>query len=224
MKLSVIVTAGGSSRRYGSVNKLLEKIEGKEVILHSIEAFLPFEPLEIIVSASADFEAELRMLLDQNGLNFVKTVRGGSTRQESVFNALKACDSPDFVAIHDAARPLIQKVDIEHCLKKAHKTGAAICAVRAVDTIKKADSSGKILETPDRSALWYVQTPQIFDYRLIFEAHTRFEGCGYSDDAGIAEADGHEVYVCEGSYSNIKITTKKDIYLAQVLYRDLRLD
>lgn len=221
MKLSVIVTAGGSSRRYGT-NKLLEKIEGKEVILHSIEAFLPFSPFEVIVSAAQDFEPELRALLDKNGLEFVKIVKGGDTRQASVYNALIACDSPDYVAIHDAARPLVQKHDIEACLKKATETGAAICAVRAVDTIKKAQENGKIVETPDRSSLWYVQTPQIFDYSLILEAHKRLAGKAYSDDAGIIEACGHDVYVCEGSYSNIKITTKKDIYIVQLLYRDLR--
>ncbi len=217
MKFAVVVTAGGSSARYGK-NKLLEKINDKEVILHSIDAFLPFNPSEIVVSVSKDFEPGLKLLLKENNLSAVKVVLGGSTRQASVFNALKACDSPDVVAIHDAARPLIKKEDIEKCLNKAKETGAAIVGVRAVDTIKKADENNKITETPDRKNLWYVQTPQIFDYKLVMCAHRQFEGQGFSDDAGLVEAMGRDVYISEGSYSNIKITTKKDIYLAQRLY------
>lgn len=222
MKLSVIVTAGGSSSRYGKTNKLLEKIEGKEVILHSIEAFLPFKPCEIIVSASEDFEPELRTLLVKNGLDKVKIVRGGATRQASVYNALKFCETPDYAAIHDAARPLIKQEDIRNCINKAVETKAAIVAVKAVDTIKKTDNRGKIVETPDRNSLWYVQTPQIFDYNLIMEAHKKLEGGNFSDDSGMVEAMGKDVFISEGSYSNIKITTKKDIYLAQMLYNDLK--
>ena len=110
-KLSVVITAGGSSTRYGKVNKLLEKINGKEVILHSIEAFLPLNPLEIVISASEGLEPVIKDLTKNNQL--IKVVRGGATRQASVFNALKACSSPDIVAIHDAARPLIKKEHIE---------------------------------------------------------------------------------------------------------------
>ena len=215
MKLSVIVTAGGSSSRYGSTNKLLEKINDKEVIRHSIDAFLEFEPCEIIVSASETLEPIVLDFYSKN--NLVKVVRGGSTRQASIFNALKACSDPDIVAIHDAARPLIKYHDIEKCIQKALKHKAAIVAVKAVDTIKKVDEQGKILETPDRNFLWAVQTPQIFDYNLIFDAHKKLEGKSFSDDSGMLEFLGREVYVVEGSYSNIKITTKKDLYIAQML-------
>lgn len=221
MKFSVIVTAGGSSSRYGKINKLLEKINDKEVIVHSIEAFLPFNPCEIVVSASESLKSELITILEKYNLSFVKVVRGGSTRQASVFNALKACDNPDVVAIHDAARPLVKKEDIQNCLENAIKNKASIVAVKAVDTIKKADSDGKITETPDRNLLWYVQTPQIFDYKLILDAHKKLEGQSYSDDAGMVEALGFPVYISEGSYSNIKITTKKDIYIAQMLFENV---
>lgn len=221
MKLAVIVTAGGTSSRYGNTNKLLEKINGKEVILHSIEAFLPFAPEEIIVSASESLEHIIIKLLKEYNLDCVKVVRGGLTRQASVFNALKACSRPDYVAIHDAARPLVCTKDIDACLNKAIDTKAAIVAVKAVDTIKKADENGKIVETPDRNVLWYVQTPQIFDFNLIFDAHKKLEGLSFSDDAGMLESLGETVYVSQGSYSNIKITTKKDIYIAQSLYEEL---
>lgn len=218
MKLSVIITAGGTSSRYGNKNKLLEKINGKEVILHSIEAFLPFSVHEIIISASESLEPELKSLT--KNIENLKIVRGGSTRQASIFNALKVCSTPDIVAIHDAARPLIKKEDIEKCIKKALETKAAIVAVKAVDTIKRVDENGKIIETLDRNFLWAVQTPQIFDYKLIFDVHKKLEGRGFSDDAGMVEALGKDVYVVEGSYSNIKITTKKDLYLAEDLINE----
>lgn len=220
MKLSVIITAGGSSSRYGQANKLLEKINDKEVILHSIEAFLAFNPVEIIVSASESLKPLITDLLMKNGLDFVKVVKGGLTRQQSVFNALKSCNYQGLVAIHDAARPLIKKDDIEKCLKRAVDTKAAIVAVRAVDTIKKTNENGVITETPDRNNLWYVQTPQIFDYSLIMDAHSTLEGLSFSDDAGMLESLGYEVCVSEGSYSNIKITTPKDIHLARILFDD----
>ena len=215
MNFSVIVTAGGSSSRYGKTNKLLEKLNGKEVILHSIEAFFPFNPQEIIVSASESLEPVLKNLT--KNMKNIKIVRGGSTRQASIFNALSSCGNPDIVAIHDAARPLIKKQDIEKCIKKAVETKAAIVAVKAVDTIKRVDETGKIIETPDRNTLWTVQTPQIFDFNLIFDVHKKLHGQAFSDDAGMAEALGYDVFVVEGSYSNIKITTKKDLYLAQEL-------
>ena len=219
MRFSAIVTAGGTSSRYGNKNKLLEKIDDKEVILHSIDAFLPFNPVEIIVSASESLEPVVKELTQNNDL--VKIVRGGATRQESIFNALKVCSNPDIVAIHDAARPLIKKDDIEKCIKKAVQNNAAIVAVKAVDTIKKVDDNQKIVETPDRNYLWAVQTPQIFDYNLIFDVHKKLQGQAFSDDAGMLESLGYDVYVVEGSYSNIKITTKKDLYIAQELYNEI---
>lgn len=214
-ELSIIVTAGGSSTRYGSTNKLLEKINGKEVIIHSIEAFLPFEPKEIIVSASESLEPVLKKLTQH--LDCIKIIHGGATRQESVFNALKKCSTNDLVVIHDAARPLVKPDDIKKCIEKAKETAAAILSVKATDTIKKVDASGKIIETPNRDFLWCVQTPQIFDYKLIFSAHEKLKGKSFSDDAGMLEALGCDVYVVEGSYSNIKITTKSDIITAQTL-------
>ena len=219
-KLSVIITAGGSSRRYGQTNKLLEKIDGKEVIIHSIEAFIPFSPFEIIVSATESLEIILKELLEKYNIENIKIVRGGDTRQASIYNALKQCSDPDIVAIHDAARPLVKKTDIDKCIEKAAFTGAAIVAVKAVDTIKVVDENNKIEATPDRNTLWAVQTPQIFDYKLIFDAHEKLQGQSFSDDAGMLEYLGKEVYVSEGSRSNIKITTPEDLLIAKILYKN----
>ena len=221
-KLSVIVTAGGSSSRYGKTNKLLEKIDNKEVIIHSIEAFVPFCPLETIVAASESVESILKELLKKYCIKNVKIVRGGAARQASIYNALKALsDVPDIVVIHDAARPLVKKEDIKKCIKKALETKAAIVAVKAVDTIKIVKENNKIESTPDRDTLWAVQTPQIFDYSLIMEAHKKLEGQSFSDDASMLEYLGKDVYVSEGSRSNIKITTPEDLLIAKNLYENV---
>lgn len=177
-------------------------------------------PAEIIVSASESLEPQIKELLKKYDIKNVKVVRGGATRQASVFNALKACDKPDYVAIHDAARPLIKHEDIQKCLELAMSKKAAIVAVKAVDTIKVVKQDGEIINTPDRDTLWAVQTPQIFDYEMILDVHKKLEGQSFSDDAGMAEASGIKVFVSEGSYSNIKITTKKDIFLARMLFED----
>lgn len=217
--LSVIITAGGNSSRYGQ-NKLLETINNKEVIIHSIEAFLNLNAKEIIVSVSKEFQDEFKLLLEKYNLLNVKTVLGGATRQASIYNALKVCQYKGLVAIHDAARPLVKEQDIKNCIYLAKDKNAAILAVKAVDTIKIVDENGKITQTPDRNTLWSVQTPQIFEYELIYNAHKILVGESFSDDAGMLEHLGYPVYVCEASYSNIKITTKKDIYLAQLLFNE----
>lgn len=214
MKISVIITAGGSSVRYGK-DKLLETINGKTVIECSVNAFLPLDPREIIISASEKLEKEISDKFKH--IKNLKITRGGKTRQDSVFNALKACTNPDFVCIHDAARPLIKIDNIKSCLEKAIEKGAAITAVKATDTIKKVDKNGKIIETPDRDTLWCVQTPQIFEYETILAAHEKLFGKSFSDDAGMLEFLGFPVYIDEGDYSNIKITTPKDILLAELL-------
>ena len=217
-RVNAIIPAGGTSSRFGNKNKLLEKINDKEVIKYTVEAFENSNVDEIIICANISIIEELENIFKD--FKKVKIIQGGETRQASVYNALKACDEPDIVAIHDAARPLIKKEDIEKCLNKAIETKAAIVGVKAVDTIKQTDNNNKITSTPDRNHLWYVQTPQIFDYKIVMQAHKKFEGQGFSDDAGLVEANGKDVYITEGSYSNIKITTKKDILLAQMLYKN----
>ena len=218
IKLAVIITAGGNSTRYGK-NKLIEKIDGKEVIIHSIQAFMPLNPSQIIVSVSETFEPVITNLLQKYGLKQVKVVRGGAARQDSVFNALKMCSDVEYAAIHDAARPLILLKDIEKCLEKALASKAAIVGVKAVDTIKIVKENNEIADTPDRNTLWCVQTPQIFDYKLILEAHKKLEGKNFSDDAGLLEYLGEKVYITEGSRSNIKITAPQDLEIAKVLYK-----
>ena len=220
MIVKAIIPAGGSSSRYKGGNKLLEELKGKPVILHCIETFSNLKEVqEIIIPASTQLIEELTSVLG-NKYPKVKIVEGGKTRQESVYNGLKACNECDYVIIHDGARPLIKKETITNCLNYALEKKAVIVAVKTIDTIKKVDENNKIIETPNRNFLWNVQTPQIFEYKLIYDAHVKLEGENFSDDAGLLEHLGTDVYIFEGEYSNFKITTKNDLIQATIELQD----
>ena len=168
--ISVIITAGGSSTRFKGTNKLLYEIDGKPVILYSIELFNSIDYVdEIIVAANSSIIENLKLLF--SCFPKVKVINGGKTRQDSVFEGLKECNSPDFVVIHDGARPFIKKDIVDDCLEKAKNIGASIVAVKTIDTIKIVDKNGIISSTPDRNTLWNAQTPQIFKYDTIYSLH-----------------------------------------------------
>ncbi|MCD7879918.1 MAG: 2-C-methyl-D-erythritol 4-phosphate cytidylyltransferase [Candidatus Gastranaerophilales bacterium] len=209
--ISVIITAGGTSSRFSGMNKLLFKIQEKPIIQITTEKFSNLEYIdEIIISANKLIIDNLKEIFTNN--KKIKIVTGGKTRQESVFNGLKACSTKtDYVIIHDGARPFIKEETILKCLKKAEETGAAIVAVKSIDTIKIVNNKGQIMSTPDRNTLWNAQTPQIFDYNLIYNAHEKFKNENFTDDALLIEKLGKEVYTVEGEYSNIKITTVEDV-------------
>lgn len=213
-KLSAIILAAGSSKRFGDMDKLLENLGSKPVILHSVDIISTLDEVDEIIIATSD---EILPALQNLLINYpkVRFIKGGRIRQESVYNALQEIENPEFVLIHDGARPLVKKSDIENCLTDAKLRGAAILAVKTVDTIKKVDENKKIIETLNRDFLYNVQTPQIFRYDLILSAHKILEGKNFSDDAGMLEKQGCDVFITEGSYSNIKITTKNDLLIAE---------
>ncbi len=207
---SVILTAGGNSSRFNGVNKLLFELKGKPVISYSIETFLDLRCVdEIVISANISIIENLKKLYGNN--TKIKIVEGGKTRQESVLKGLLNCSEPDFVIIHDAARPFITKDTILKCLNKAYKTSAAIVAVKTIDTVKIVDDNGVIISTPDRKTLWNAQTPQIFDYKKILELHKKYIGYDFTDDACIFEKENKPVAIVQGEYSNFKITTLSDV-------------
>ena len=211
MKISAIITAGGTSSRYGSKNKLLETINGKTIIELSVNVFLNRNDIsEIIIPAHKDLIPELKKIFNNPK---IKIIQGGAVRQESVYLGLLECSNPDFVMIHDGARPLIKQEDIDLCLKKTIETGAAIVAAKVVDTMKSVDETGKIITTLPRDNMYAVQTPQIFKYDLILEAHKKLKGEAYTDDALLLENLNIPVYVTEGSRTNIKITHQSDLEL-----------
>jgi 2-C-methyl-D-erythritol 4-phosphate cytidylyltransferase len=220
MKISAIIPAAGSGSRYSkNKNKLLESLCGKPVIVHTLEKIAAINEInEIIICTSPDIIDKITFLIEKYSINKVKKViLGGETRQQSVYNGLQKCENPDFVLIHDAARPLIDIETIIQAINYAKEKGSAIVAVPAKDTIKTADETMKITGTPDRKHLWNIQTPQIFKYVEILAAHEKFKGLETTDDAALLEKAGENVYLFKGNYKNIKITTTEDLMIAEVL-------
>lgn len=214
MKFSAIITAGGSSQRFGNTNKLLEKIHSKEVIKYAVDAFLKVDEIsEIIICANISIIDDLSHIFKSE--NKVGIIEGGKTRQRSVFNGLNACKNCDFVLIHDGARPMITPETIKKAITMVQDKKALTVATKTIDTIKQVDENLKIIKTIDRSYLYNTQTPQAFEYNLITKAHKELNGKNFTDDAGMLEYLGYDVYILEGDYKNIKITTQSDIDVAK---------
>lgn len=211
-KVNAIIPAGGTSSRFGNKNKLLEKIYDKEVIRYTIEAFEKSDVDEIIICANISIIKELKEIFKNS--TKIKIIEGGATRQESVFNGLKASEC-DYVLIHDGARPMISTDLINSAIEEVKSKKALTVATKTIDTIKEV-VDGKIIRTIDRAKLYNTQTPQAFEYQLILNAHMKLYGQNFTDDAGMLEELGETVYILNGSYKNIKITTQNDIDIAKI--------
>lgn len=215
--VGAVIAAAGSSSRMGGRDKLAEPLGGIPVILRTLAAVeAVLEIREIVVVTREDRVEEYRRLLGQCS-RLRAVVPGGSTRQESVRNGVRAL-SPDctLAAIHDGARPLVTPEVFARCIEAARSCGAATAAVPVKDTIKLADEAGRVLDTPDRSRLWAVQTPQIFDRERYLRAAEEAERRGLSctDDCQLFEAMGWEVQLVMGDYRNLKLTTPEDFLAA----------
>jgi 2-C-methyl-D-erythritol 4-phosphate cytidylyltransferase len=212
MIINAIITAGGTSSRFGNKNKLLEIINGKEVIKHTVDVFEKSSADKIIICANPSIINDFKEIFKD--YKKVEIIEGGQTRQESVYNGLNHCEC-DYVLIHDGARPLITVDLVELCINSVKDRNAVSVMTKTVDTIKEVVND-KIIRTIDRSKLYNTQTPQAFKYDIIMRAHKKFRGQSYTDDAGMVEALGEDVYIVNGSYKNIKITTQNDIDIAKV--------
>ena len=215
--VGAVIAAAGSSSRMGGRDKLAEPLDGIPVILRTLAAVEAVPEIrEIVVVTREDRVEEYRRLLGQCS-RLRAVVPGGSTRQESVRNGVRAL-SPDctLTAIHDGARPLVTPEVFARCIEAARSCGAATAAVPVKDTIKLADEAGRVLDTPDRSRLWAVQTPQIFDRERYLRAAEEAERRGLSctDDCQLFEAMGWEVQLVMGDYRNLKLTTPEDFLAA----------
>ena len=215
--ITSILVAGGSASRMKGIDKLFADLAGQPVLVHALLAYQGCRSIDkIVVAARPDVVSDVQKLCEQYGISKLSAiVEGGATRSESVKNAVDAVDADcGYIAIADGARPLTSQQDIEATVEAAVRFGAAACAVRVTDTIKVTDTDKFIQSTPDRSALWAAQTPQIFKadrYRQALAAHYG----EFTDDCAMMEADGVRVKLVEGSYTNIKITTPTDLVIAQ---------
>lgn len=212
-KFSLIITAGGTSSRYGSTNKLLEIINDKTVIEETIAKFIDFDEIdEIIISANVSIIPILQEMFNNSK---IKIIEGGNTRQKSVYNALQVVKN-EYVLIHDGARPLIRKDTIAYVLEAVVDKNAVTVMTKTTDTIKEVDTDGRIIRTIDRSKLYNTQTPQAFRTDIIKQAHEKLKDGNFTDDCSMLEELNIPVYIVNGSYTNIKITIKSDLDFAKL--------
>ena len=218
-KVGVVVVAAGASRRMGGIDKVFLPLGGKPLIAHSLQEFENspvVNDIVVVLSESALDEGE-RMLAGLGLGKVVGVTAGGARRQDSVLKGLELLSDCDIFVIHDGARPFVNGDMIARSLEAVAETGAATAAVPVKDTIKIVGPDMLVKSTPDRAALWAAQTPQVFESRLLMEAHERVTDDA-TDDAGMVEALGAKVKLFMGSYENIKVTTPEDVALAEAIY------
>ncbi len=218
---SAVVAAGGSSSRMGGGNKLMMPIEGVPVLMRTLLALENTELVnEIVVAVREEDLLQVADLCKAYGLQKpLKIVRGGSSRTESVLAAALECrEDAAYIAVHDGARPLAEPSLIDSVIRRCYETNAAAPAVPVKDTIRVV-RDGRVVETPPRDTLFAVQTPQVFDAQLLRAAlqAAAKDGADVTDDCSAVERLGKEIYLTDGSWENIKITTPEDLLTASVI-------
>ncbi len=222
--VSVIMPAAGLSLRMGAnVRKPFIMIGEKPIFFYTLEKFSKLERVKeiIFVVNEKDRSTVIEKWPDElKAYKVTKIVTGGERRQDSIYNGLSHLD-PDtsIVLIHDAVRPLVKNEEIEAVIKSTEEKGAAIVASPMKLTVKKVDSNLEIIETVPRHDLWMAQTPQGFKRDLLVNAYDKIKATNeeFTDDAEVVERAGHTVGIVSGSYDNIKITTREDLKLAELL-------
>lgn len=223
----IIVAAGKGSRMKTEESKQYLPLNGKPVLVHTLELFQQLTEVHTIVLVTGADDVE-RCTNYRNRYGITKLSRitvGGKERQHSVWNGLMALpDEVEWVMVHDAVRPFTGKRHIVDCWNKAMEFGAAVLAVPVKDTIKIVDDNGIIRSTPDRRSLWAIQTPQAFRRSLLVQAYEQAEREGFTgtDDAMLVEHAGTKVHVVEADYYNIKITTPEDLPWAEWIAQNVR--
>ena len=221
--VAVVPAAGLGTRMGGNTPKQYLTIGNLPLLVYSLQIFQELEEIgEVILSVpAADREYCWRKIVQPFGLEKVtKVVAGGARRQDSVRNGLAAISGrPDGVLVHDGVRPFIDQVMVRKVIDCAGKTGAAVVAMPIHDTVKRVDPSGIIQETLKREELWQIQTPQVFRYDWLVEAHQQAQEHQWdvTDDAALIERMGYPVSVVEGSCFNIKVTKPDDLVFGKAI-------
>lgn len=221
--VGAVIVAAGMSNRMNGVNKLLVRVGGMTVIERALRHFENCGNIDYIVVVTRKEMADYIKNLKLNKV--IKIVEGGSSRQDSVREGINVCpEGTEIIAIHDGARPFIESGLIEKVTDDCKKFGAAMLGVKVKDTIKITEN-GFIEDTPDRDKIYIAQTPQVFEFNMYKEAlRVAYENnLNFTDDCQLVENIGKKVYITEGSYRNIKITTAEDIDLAKHILGDIMI-
>jgi 2-C-methyl-D-erythritol 4-phosphate cytidylyltransferase len=214
---ALIVAGGKGTRIKSNLPKQFIELNGKPILLHTIEAFLRYSDKikMVLVLPEDDFEIWKSICLKFNFTYPILLQKGGETRFQSVKNGLNALEGQGLVAIHDGVRPLVSEDIIGASFRLAAVHKSAVAAVRLKESIRMTDQDNT--KSVDRSKFRLIQTPQTFDLSLIKRAYAIKEDASLTDDASVAERAGHLISLFEGSYENIKITTPEDLIVAKAL-------
>jgi len=218
MKKTAIIVAGGTGQRMGAtVPKQFLAIEGKSILLHTVNQFVAaFADINFVIVLPADYIQEGQNLIESSGLTqIVQFTAGGETRFQSVKNGLAKVDPEAIVFVHDAVRCLLTPALIQNCYHQALEKGSAIPAVASTDTIRIKD--GEKHHVVDRANVMMIQTPQTFKAAILMKAFEQAYQPSFTDEANVLEASGTEVYLIEGEYENIKITSPLDLAIANYI-------
>jgi 2-C-methyl-D-erythritol 4-phosphate cytidylyltransferase len=226
---ALIVAAGEGQRMGGNVKKQFVPLKGVPLVLYTLKAFEEFGEIRHIylVLEEGDFDYCMKEIVEKHGIRKVsRLVPGGDRRQDSVWNGLQAMEGHcDIVIVHDGVRPFVSSDILKRLMAAMKSAQAVITGVPALDTVKRVDEGGNVIDTLQRDTLFYIQTPQGFRYDVLREAYRRAMGAGIqgTDDAYFVERMGIEVKVIEGSPLNIKVTTPEDITLAHYILQENKL-
>ena len=223
MVSAVIVAAGKGIRMNDTVQKQYLPLAGRPVLSYTLAVFDGCDLISkiFLVVPQKDFDYCRNNILPMLKKE-INLVAGGKERQDSVYNGLIAVgENNGIVIIHDGVRPFANKEMIESCVRGAIKHGACIIGVPVQDTLKRISRSGDIEKTIERNNIWLAQTPQAFKYNIIKKAHeyARIKGYAGTDDATLVEKTGNFVKIIKGSKNNIKITTREDLKIAEIMLR-----
>lgn len=222
--VSAIILAGGRGKRMGYArSKQYINLDGKPILYYTLKQFIDNKLIDNVVLVVPEDEKDYckNEVLDKFKLSIDRVVFGGAERQDSVYNALVELEDSEIVLIHDAARPFTSQKIISEAVKYARLYKAAAPGVMPKDTIKIKDDDNFSVDTLVRDNLVAIQTPQAFDFDLIYKCHREIKkrGIVVTDDTRVVELLGNKVYIFEGDYTNIKITTPEDLFLAECLLK-----
>ena len=221
LKVGAIISAAGSSKRMGGVDKIFAPLGGKSLLAWSVDTCQQCDLVQqIVITLNNNNLEQGRKLVQERGWAKATVCLGGVKRQDSVREGLRRMKDCDWVIIHDGARPFLTVDLIQRGLEAAKETGAAVAAVPVKDTIKLASDAGLITETLQRNKLWATQTPQIFKSDIVTEAYDKLTTEG-TDDAAAVERLGYKVKLYLGAYNNIKVATPEDLALAETIAQNI---
>ena len=224
MKCTAIILAAGQGKRMKTkVQKQFLMLQGKPLLYYSLACFQKSDEIQeiVVVTGKESIDYCRSEIIEKYGFTKVKSIaEGGKERYDSVYAGLEACSADtDYVFIHYGARPFVTEDIIKRTKEVAVTYQACIAGMPSKDTVKIIDENNMVSATPERSRVWSVQTPQVFLYSLIKEAHDTARSVsmqGITDDAMVVEQyKNTPVHIVEGAYENIKITTPEDILVAE---------